>query len=262
VVANVALEEYRAEIRAQVCSRCVERPAGGPPCAPLGKFCGVETHLPELIESIHQVQSGQLEPYLEHNRQAICEQCVFRQSSICPCPMDYLACLVVQAVETVDERHRGQADEDTGRPTAPPPARGPEQIERLYEQVAGTWTGCDWPTTFGKSRLDLHGTSAAEASQVPVVFGTQAEVDWRQAAVWLARVERFAAEAEREGAAAMTAARAGDWEEAAHHAERAAALEFATGRPLWRRLLGTWQSFSRAFEDAPAERGAVGAATC
>ena len=37
--------EYLAEIRKQVCSRCVERPPGGPPCAPLGKQCGVEMHL-------------------------------------------------------------------------------------------------------------------------------------------------------------------------------------------------------------------------
>ena len=27
------LEEYRAEIRLHVCTRCIERPPGGPPCA-------------------------------------------------------------------------------------------------------------------------------------------------------------------------------------------------------------------------------------
>jgi len=40
---------------------------------------------------------------LEHN--AICAHCVHHQTSICPCPMDYLATLLVEAVETVDERH-------------------------------------------------------------------------------------------------------------------------------------------------------------
>ena len=79
---------------------------GGPPCAPLGKNCGVELHLPELIESIHQVQSGSIEPYLAHNRQEICEQCAFLHSSICPCPMDYLAILIVQAVENVQKRRQ------------------------------------------------------------------------------------------------------------------------------------------------------------
>src|SRR5215207_2587071 len=100
------LAEYLAEIRQQACSRCVERPPGGPPCAPLGKQCGVEMHLPQLIESIREVESGLIEPYLAHNRQGICETCALLHSSVCPCPMDYLAVLTVQAVETVDERLR------------------------------------------------------------------------------------------------------------------------------------------------------------
>src|SRR6266568_439667 len=99
------IQEYLDEIRKQVCSRCVERPPGGPPCAPLGKNCGVEMHLGNLVESIHQVSSKLLEPYLERNRNDICQKCAFLDSAICPCPMDYLAALVVEAVETVDERH-------------------------------------------------------------------------------------------------------------------------------------------------------------
>src|SRR5262249_47776782 len=47
------LAEYLNEIRREVCSRCVERPPGGPPCAPLGKQCGIEMHLPELIDAVH-----------------------------------------------------------------------------------------------------------------------------------------------------------------------------------------------------------------
>jgi len=106
MLTEVALDEYRAEIRKHVCSRCVERQPGGPPCAPLGKACGIELHLPEIIDSIHAVgSSGWIEPYLKHNRQEVCEKCPFHHSSICPCPMDYLAVLLVQAVETVDERH-------------------------------------------------------------------------------------------------------------------------------------------------------------
>ena len=33
-------------------SRCIERPPGGPPCAPLGKECGIEMHLPAVIDAI------------------------------------------------------------------------------------------------------------------------------------------------------------------------------------------------------------------
>jgi len=65
--------EYLEEIREQVCSPCVEKPPGGPPCEPLGKLCGIELHLTELIDSIHQI----------------------------PSPL-----LVVQAIETVDQRRR------------------------------------------------------------------------------------------------------------------------------------------------------------
>ena len=100
--------------------------------------------------------------------------------------------------------------------------------------------------------------SAVEATRRALVaFGTEGEVDWREAAVWLARVERFAGEAERDGAAAMTAARAGDWEEAVRRAEHAAALEFATGRQLWRRPSHTWQDLQLALEAAAREREAV-----
>jgi hypothetical protein len=103
------LQEYLGEIREQVCSRCVERPPGGPPCAPLGKRCGVEMHLPELVDAIHGVNSPSIEAYLRNNRHQVCEHCVFLHSSICPCPMDYLAVLVVQAVETVDQRKARQS---------------------------------------------------------------------------------------------------------------------------------------------------------
>jgi hypothetical protein len=104
MVSTAELNEYMDEIRQNVCSRCVERPAAGPPCAPLGKRCGIEEHLPELIEAIHAVDSPGIAQYLDHNRKQICSTCSALHSSICPCPMDYLAVLLVQAVETVDQR--------------------------------------------------------------------------------------------------------------------------------------------------------------
>lgn len=103
-LAEVDREEYLHEIRREVCSRCVDRPPGGPPCAPLGKVCGIEQHLGKLVDSIHDVHSPLGEPYLEHNRRGICQSCTHLHSSICPCPMDYLYVLLVEAVEAVDER--------------------------------------------------------------------------------------------------------------------------------------------------------------
>jgi len=100
------IQEYLDEIRKQVCSRCVERPPGGPPCAPLGKECGIEMHLPQLIDAIHQVKSWSIGPYLDHNHQTICQNCALLDTDVCPCPLHYLAVLIVEAVETVDERKR------------------------------------------------------------------------------------------------------------------------------------------------------------
>src|SRR5205807_190632 len=83
----------------EVCGRCVERPPGGPPCAPLGKRCGVEMHLPRLVDAIHDVHSDLVAPYLDNNRSKICAHCALLNSRCCPCPMDYLAVLVVEAAE-------------------------------------------------------------------------------------------------------------------------------------------------------------------
>ncbi len=104
MLTEIPIAEYLEEIRQHVCSHCVERLPGGPPCAPLGKECGIETHLPELIEAVHEQCSCSIAPYLENNRQKICGECALHHGPICPCPMDYLAVLVVQAIEAVDER--------------------------------------------------------------------------------------------------------------------------------------------------------------
>ena len=98
------LAEYVTEIREQVCSRCIERPPGGPPCAPLGKECGIELHLPEYIEAIHGTDSLLIEPYLDKIHQNVCSHCFRRGQEGCPCPMDYLLVLLADAVETVDRR--------------------------------------------------------------------------------------------------------------------------------------------------------------
>ncbi len=249
MVTELELEEYLGEIRKQVCSRCVERPPGGPPCAPLGKDCGVELHLPALIDSIHEVHSGRIDPYLVHNRQTICAKCAFLHSSICPCPMDYLAVLVVEAVETVDKRRPAPLQAAIGLAGEKP--LDAAEIERLYQEAAGTWSGCDWPTHFGTTNLNLNGWTAAQAEAV-AGYNTWTEEgeNWRQAAWWLGRVEEHARLAEAEAAAAVAGAKAGNWLEAFHHAEKAWALEFATGRPLRHRHPLTWQKFRQAVETA------------
>jgi hypothetical protein len=58
--------------------------------------------LPELVEAIRQIKSDSIGPYLDYNRHAICEGCSHHNSSQCPCPMDYLAVLLVEAMESID----------------------------------------------------------------------------------------------------------------------------------------------------------------
>lgn len=245
------LTEYLDEIREQVCAHCPERPPGGPPCEPLGKFCGVEMHLPRLIDSIHAVQSQRTDPYLAHNRMEICSRCAFLHASLCPCPMDYLAVLIVEAVETVDQRRSRRekmqnivatpSDEDTVEL---------EDIYRIYEEATGTWVGCDWPTQFGTAGLNLAGRTAAEADALAAAASESDEVEsWLTAARWLAHVEEYARQSEHLAAAAVNAAAAGNWDVALQQAQRAWLLEFSTGRPL-RKGDATWKNLSVALESA------------
>ena len=102
-------EEYLKEVRQQVCSRCVERPPGGPPCEPLGKRCGIEMHLPSYVRAVHEVESGSIGPYLASLNKCVCTNCRLLHSEVCPCPLEYLLVLTVQAIETVDQRHSAES---------------------------------------------------------------------------------------------------------------------------------------------------------
>lgn len=104
------LQEYLKEIRQQVCSRCVERAPGGPPCLPLGKWCVIETDLPSLVEAVHEQSSPLMGPYLDSVHSRVCAFCPRHRQEGCPCPGEYLLTLVVQAVETVDERLRRKTE--------------------------------------------------------------------------------------------------------------------------------------------------------
>jgi hypothetical protein len=82
------LNEYMAEIRQQVCTCCMDRPAGGPPCAPHGKRCGIEQHLAEIVELAHATRSRVMDPYIERFHCDICAHCANRDTPQCPCPLD------------------------------------------------------------------------------------------------------------------------------------------------------------------------------
>jgi hypothetical protein len=101
------LAEYLAEVRQQVCSHCIERPLGGPPCAPQGKNCGIELHLAEIVEICHRANGQLIDPYIDQFHEDACSHCANKSTSQCPCPLDYLLTLAVQAIESVDARNQG-----------------------------------------------------------------------------------------------------------------------------------------------------------
>jgi hypothetical protein len=99
-------DEHLAELRAQVCSRCIERLPNAPPCGRLGKECGIERHLPELVAICRSTDSVLIDPYIQKLHDTICLQCEYKDKPTCPCPLDYLLQLAVEAVEKVE---RGRA---------------------------------------------------------------------------------------------------------------------------------------------------------
>lgn len=109
MVSEAELADYLVEIRNHVCSRCIERPPEAPPCAPHGKRCGVELHLPEIVELAHRVRSGRVDPYVERFHADVCSHCANQPTQQCPCPLDYLISLAIQAIEMVDERRAAEA---------------------------------------------------------------------------------------------------------------------------------------------------------
>jgi ribosomal protein L40E len=72
------LDDCLLAIREQVCTRCIERPPGGPPCAPLGKRSGIEVKLERLIEAVHAVRSPAIDPCIAEFHDEVCMHCEYR----------------------------------------------------------------------------------------------------------------------------------------------------------------------------------------
>jgi hypothetical protein len=133
-----------------------------------------------------------------------------------------------------------------------------EQIRLAYEEAAGKWSGCDWPTCFGKTGLDLQDCTAAMAEHLAMESSGIGSSDWMAAARWLAQVELNAEQAEVQGALALAAANAGDVAGALEHAAKACELERETGRPPvgcggpgWQRLQDALREAAPAPATAP-----------
>jgi len=57
-------QDYLLELRKRVCSHCIERLPNCPPCAPYGKACGIEQHIPELVNICRTTSSVRIDSYI------------------------------------------------------------------------------------------------------------------------------------------------------------------------------------------------------
>jgi hypothetical protein len=134
-----------------------------------------------------------------------------------------------------------------------------DAIRQAYEEMAGTWTGCDWRTCFGDNELDLNGCTAAKAAaRAAQIAKPELADEWCLATQWLSEVERKADEAAVQGALALAAANAGCTCEALEHARRAWVLERETGRPTPRVDAPSWQQLYQAIEQTQRPSRPVG----
>ena len=121
------LDEYVAELRKEVCSRCNQPAPGGPPCTPLGRPCEFEMYLPEIVALAHSLELPAVEKQLEQFQEYACAscprrshefchcpsyylspscpRCPLRESGHCHCPAYYLLPVAVMAIRSVDDRH-------------------------------------------------------------------------------------------------------------------------------------------------------------
>jgi hypothetical protein len=103
-------DEHLAALRTEVCSHCIERLPGAPPCGSKGKGCGIEEHVPKLAAICRSTDSPLMDPYIEKLHEEICPQCKNQDTSMCPCPLDYLLQLAVETVEKVERRRAARRD--------------------------------------------------------------------------------------------------------------------------------------------------------
>jgi hypothetical protein len=109
-----------------------------------------------------------------------------------------------------------------------------ETLQEAYEQLRGAWSGCDWPTSFGQTGLDLNGITSHQALLMARATAGEESGDWREAVRWLRLVEADAEAAEDAARRAVELAARGDLAAARRASETACDLEARYHpRPVW-----------------------------
>lgn len=121
-----------------------------------------------------------------------------------------------------------------------------DEIQQSYSQAIGKWTGCDWPTEFGQTRINLDGITAQQALLMAgATSGLEAD-DWLHAFDWLSQIERKAKAAQDFANRAVDLAADGKAVGAIIHVQKACMIE----GEYHERLI--WQPLREAIESSQA----------
>lgn len=123
-----------------------------------------------------------------------------------------------------------------------------DRVLEAFRDAKGRWKGCDWSTEFGPRRINLQGLTPLQArTAANATFGEEARL-WRDAAGWLARVERSAEQAESRAKTAVELALQGQLLQALTYAREACDIEREFHpEPIWQRL---FDAIERLMEEA------------
>ncbi len=85
-----------------------------------------------------------------------------------------------------------------------------ERFRDAIGQARLAWKGCGWPTEFGPQRLNLCGLHSRQTILAAKATRGEESKRWKDAAQWLAEVERAAERAAELGELALRAAEANE----------------------------------------------------
>ncbi len=71
------------------------------------------------------------------------------------------------------------------------------EVRELLAATAGSWTGCDWITSYGPMKLNLRGLRSRQAHRISDYTSAEESVCWAEAARYLEQIERDAAKQKR-----------------------------------------------------------------
>lgn len=111
------------------------------------------------------------------------------------------------------------------------------ELIELLVATCGRWAGCEWVTSYGPKKLNLHGLRSRQAWRLSDYTSDEESICWARAAEYLEQVERDAAEAEKAAKLAVSLLIHGCESQALEAIDSAVTIEAGYREPVvWRPL--------------------------